>query len=87
MKSFLTFLLFVLLINTSLSQRTCGSQEKLNKYLSENISTKIERDKIENNIINDKSNYSKQSMTIPIVFHIVYNNSTQNISDAQILSQ
>lgn len=87
MNLFLTFLFSVLLINTSLSQRTCGSQKKLNKYLSENISAKIERDKIENNIINDKSTYIKQSMTIPVVFHIVYNNSTQNISDAQILSQ
>ena len=29
----------------------------------------------------------KAIITIPVVFHVVYNNSAQNISDAQIMSQ
>ncbi|MAR40163.1 MAG: hypothetical protein CMD22_05830 [Flavobacteriales bacterium] len=87
MKSFLTFLFSVIIINYSFSQRSCVSQDKLNIYLSKNINTKLERDKIENKIVKDKSNYNKQSMIIPVVFHVVYNNSTQNISDDQILSQ
>ena len=47
MKSFLTFLFSVIITNYSFSQRTCGSQDKLNTYLSENINEKQERDKIE----------------------------------------
>lgn len=35
----------------------------------------------------NESNRSSVVVTIPVVFHIVYSNATQNISDAQILSQ
>jgi len=56
-------------------------------FLNEHPYLKNKRDKIEQKIKSDNLNYNKQSMTVPVVFHVLYNNSVQNISDAQIMSQ
>ena len=77
---------FIVSIN-SFSQRTCGSVEKMNSFLSKNINYKIKRDKLEKKISEEKIPVYKQSMSIPVVFHVLYNTPIQNISDAQILSQ
>ena len=47
----------------------------------------LKREKNEKNIQKESFNLNKQNLTIPVVFHIVYNTSSQNISDQQILSQ
>ena len=36
---------------------------------------------------NKKDNLTKSIITIPVVVHVVYNTSAENISDAQIFSQ
>ena len=56
-------------------------------FLSENPSLKNKRNHIENKILSTNNSYNKQSITIPVVFHVLYNTNSQNISDAQIISQ
>lgn len=74
----------LLILNIGASaQRVCGSDEyaKYNKAFSRremlgNVTNAAARDTIANEVI-----------TIPVVIHILYNSSEQNISDAQIKSQ
>ena len=87
MKLFLTFLFSLTILSTSFSQRSCGSHQKMNDFLLENPNLKNKRDKIEKQILSTHYNHNKQSMTIPVVFHVLYNTNSQNISDSQILSQ
>ena len=59
----------------------------MNSFLSKKINYKIKRDKVEKKISEENISVYKQSMSIPVVFHVLYNTPIQNISDAQILSQ
>lgn len=59
----------------------------MNSFLSKNINYKIKRDKVERKISEQNTSINKKSMSIPVVFHVLYNTPIQNISDAQILSQ
>ena len=59
----------------------------MNSFLSKNINYKIKRDKVEKKISEENISVYKQSMSIPVVFHVLYNTPIQNISDSQILSQ
>lgn len=81
--SFLFYFVFVL---NSYSQR-CGSHilsEKLSKdstfVRNQQRLNKLSAARLSNTA-------SNQIYTIPVVVHVLYNNSNQNISDAQILSQ
>ncbi|HMZ72475.1 MAG TPA: M43 family zinc metalloprotease [Saprospiraceae bacterium] len=72
------------------SQRTCGSMEVLDRQLKEDPDMLGRMNLIEKQTIN----YMKTAhpgpraiVTIPVVVHVVYQTSAQNISDAQILSQ
>lgn len=74
--------LFILISSASHAQR-CETYEYHKKYPVTNYSSsrvtdldKSTRDTLPNEII-----------TIPVVIHVLYNSTTQNISDAQILSQ
>ncbi|MGY8988858.1 MAG: hypothetical protein ACKVJA_01210, partial [Flavobacteriales bacterium] len=80
------FIIFSVSTN-SFSQRTCGSTEKMNSYFNEFPEQKIIRQKLEKKILSTNSEFEKQSVIIPVVFHVVYNTAEQNISDIQILSQ
>jgi len=63
-------------------QRTCGAMEYMEKKLEDSKSTRP--------IAPTRLGQSRSALpiiTIPTVVHIVHNNATQNISDAQILSQ
>ena len=53
----------------------------MNSFLSKNINYKIKRDKVEKNIRRKNISVYKQSMSIPVVFHVLYNTPIQNISD------
>ena len=79
-------ILFSISVN-SFSQRTCGSTEKMNSYFNKFPAQKTIKQKLEKKILSASSDYSKQSVIIPVVFHVVYNTTEQNISDMQILSQ
>jgi len=78
------FILFVFSFTVSFSfgQRNCGSMEYASRngiahlYNNSTVSVQSHRDTVMNEIL-----------TIPVVFHVVYNSNIQNISNAQILSQ
>ena len=93
MKKFftLTFVALILFTNSN-AQRSCGAMEHLDRIILENPSVLQTREQIEeftqsyiNN--NDPENGNRAVITIPVVVHVVYNTSAQNISDAQIQSQ
>ncbi len=91
----LHFLFAILLISFTVAtaQRNCGSMDVLQKQLLENPSMLRNMEEIEkqvNDYIRNHSNGGGRAViTIPTVFHIVYNSSVpaQNISDAQVQSQ
>ncbi|MBL7951859.1 MAG: fibronectin type III domain-containing protein [Flavobacteriales bacterium] len=72
------------------AQRNCGSMH----YLEQQIAADPERagrlemiDAQTNNWIAEHGAEDRAVVTIPVVFHVVYANSTQNISDARINAQ
>ena len=74
-------------------QRTCASHEKFVEMMGlprfNEARTRIEAHarKWAPTIAEERSGSNSTVITIPVVFHIVYNGPTQNISDAQIMSQ
>jgi hypothetical protein len=71
-------------------QRSCGANEVLARQLLENPDMKQIMDDIERHTQDFTKSGGVQDrvqVTIPVVVHVVYFNATQNISDAQILSQ
>jgi Pregnancy-associated plasma protein-A/Secretion system C-terminal sorting domain/Fibronectin type III domain len=71
--------------------RNCGSQEHLKNQLAAHPEMLNVRAQIEQQTAAFAAQSGAQDrtavVTIPVVFHIVYNTSTQNVSDAQIQSQ
>lgn len=84
----LLFLLLLLPPTLLLAQERCGSAEKLQKQLATNPNQQGLHQQIEQKIVKwkEKRN-STNNITIPVVFHVVYKNNTEDISQAQILSQ
>ena len=75
----------------SIAQRNCHTMENLNLLLQEDEHYLERLEKLEqftqHAISSGKVNQNKAVITIPVVVHVVYNTSSQNISDAQIQSQ
>lgn len=74
------------------SQRNCSAMEVLNRQLAQDPSRANALQSIEAQTARFIENQqtarnSSGVITIPVVVHVVYNNSTENISDAQIHSQ
>lgn len=73
--------------------RNCGTMEYLAKQLEENpaLLTQMEENKqrLQSYIAENKEALEQERViyTIPVVVHVVYRNSTENVSDAQIISQ
>jgi hypothetical protein len=70
----------------------CLADENLQQLLETYPEMKMERSRIEDFTSKFVANYDKTAtsrsvITIPVVFHVVYNTTAQNISDAQIMSQ
>ena len=87
-------IIFSLLIMTSLgaySQRTCTTNEKMEQLKANDPSFAAHHqetmDYIRNTTINQANRSPNVVVTIPVVVHVLYKNTTQNISDAQVLSQ
>ncbi|HPI54281.1 MAG TPA: M43 family zinc metalloprotease, partial [Chitinophagaceae bacterium] len=91
MKKFMLSLLGITILGTSLSQaqRICGSADHYQTMLHEDAQFAQNRLLIEKQTEEATKNPTKTRVviTIPVVFHIVYNTATQNVSDAQIASQ
>ena len=72
----------------SQEKKICGTNDRLEIYQRSNTEYANKFELLEKNIqkwidINTKSN----SITIPVVVHVIYKNNSENISDAQIHSQ
>ena len=82
----LFFILIISISNISAQETKCFSQIRLEKFINNNPEYKKEREKLK---IQDKNLLHKKlsNTTIPVVVHVVYNDSSENISDAQIYSQ
>lgn len=73
------------------AQRRCSSNEVLQHQLNSDPTLAAKRRSIEVHTENFVDNYSKQNtesvIRIPVVVHVVYRTSFENISDSQIVSQ
>jgi hypothetical protein len=77
---------------TNKSVRKCHSTEKTDDLLEAHPELKENRNRIEAFTTQFVTNYDKTAstravVTIPVVFHIVYNTAAQNITDQQVMSQ
>lgn len=74
----------------TIAQRACGTMHHHEQLLQQYPNLQNERDAIENftqQAISSGAGHQKMVVNIPVVVHVVYNSTTQNISDAQIQSQ
>lgn len=77
------------------AQRTCATDEKMNELIQADPSFAAHHQEIMDYIRNPANQMNRITetgspsvvVTIPVVFHVLYKNATQNISDAQINSQ
>jgi hypothetical protein len=71
------------------AQRQCGTMEHLEHQINENPALVHQMEAVEEHTrqFEQTNNGERVVINIPVVFHVVYRNSTQNISDAQIASQ
>ena len=86
----LGFALLIIFTNPLLAQRNCGSMDHLNQLIQKDPNVSKRMMEFENriqSIINEGESISRGVITIPVVVHVVYGTSTQNISEAQIQSQ
>lgn len=88
---FIMLLLFNISSVAFTQTRNCGAMEHLQHQLQEDPkrATKIEQiEKHTQRFLKNPQNRAVNGViTIPVVVHVVYNNSTENISDAQIQTQ
>lgn len=92
MRIFLTAII-VLQSITVLAQRTCGSEERHRHVMANDAHAKKAAEEIEEftrKYIADQAYMKKAEnaeIIIPVVFHVVYYNNDQNISDLRLLEQ
>jgi len=88
--SLISFLILAFFATNSFAQRNCGSMEHL-EYQRENdpkLDYNLEKiEKHTEHFVNNPVKAVNGVVTIPVVVHVLYNNSSENISDAQVLSQ
>ena len=90
MKIIFTLVLASISVMASAQER-CGTEAHTKNLMNNNADYTIARDKVnaqtEKWIENHPNHSEKTIITIPVVVHVVWETNTQNISDAQILSQ
>ena len=89
MKKLLLFLSLTLPV-FAFAQRNCGTMEHYERAVQENPSYELNQIEIENftnEFLSHNNGTDRAIVTIPVVVHVVYNTTTENISDAQILTQ
>ena len=72
------------------AQRNCGTMEHYERAVQENPAYELNQLEIENftnEFLSHNNGLDRAIVTIPVVVHVVYNTTTENISDAQILTQ
>lgn len=83
--------LLLLAFGAHAQHRNCAAEEVLSQQLLDNPALQQEIDRIEQHarqFAQDGGGAGNRAViTIPVVIHLVYYNSTQNLTDAQLLSQ
>ena len=91
MKNIIAFLLFTFTCLGLFSQDKCGTvyytSQLLDKYPEYKKARSAVNIQTENWLKQNMDHNPKSVITIPVVVHVVYNTSSENISDAQIFSQ
>ncbi len=86
----LSFTLILAFSTGIMAQRNCGSMEYLEEQLQNDPKREAKMEAIERftrDFIEDSDRVVNGVVTIPVVVHVIYNTSAENISDAQVLSQ
>lgn len=79
----ISFTLFILSIAINTSAQRCATKD----YSERNISSVAQNPSTPVNVASGRDTLNNEVIVVPVVIHVLYNNSTQNISDAQVLSQ
>jgi hypothetical protein len=80
--------IFILLSSYAIAQNRCSTTEALEHLSATNPDAVSNIAAAKKEHLQYQNNKDQQEViTIPVVIHVVYNTSTQNISDAQIMSQ
>lgn len=91
MRNFLLSIFALMLFSGTISaQRNCAAEEVLAQQLLDNPAMRQEVERIRlhtENFVQNPGAQERAVVTIPVVVHVVYFNSAQNISDAEIASQ
>ncbi|MEZ4893804.1 MAG: M43 family zinc metalloprotease [Saprospiraceae bacterium] len=91
MRNFLIFMVALSIFSgKAVAQRSCAAEEVLAQQLLNNPEMRQIRENIQRHteeFMQSGAVHERTVVTIPVVVHVVYYNSAQNISDAQILSQ
>ena len=95
MRNIFIFSAFLLSFVVVHAQRTCATSIKMNELFEKDAQFKQHHQEVMNYIRNPESVnsiFKKRTtaatvLTIPVVFHILYKNDTENVSDEQIMSQ
>ena len=88
----ITLIFFILFIGQlSAQKRICGTMDYLefSKSKDSSLDQRMQHNEniLQQMILNQSENSISNIITIPVVFHVVYNNTNENISDLQIQSQ
>jgi hypothetical protein len=86
----LTFTLILAFSSGIMAQRNCGAMDYLEQQIQEDPKREAKMEAIERftgDYIENSDRAVNGIVTIPVVVHVIYNNSTENISDAQVFSQ
>ncbi len=89
MRTFLTLLISTFCVFSCFAQEKCGANIRWEKLASENQEIHKERQSLEEKIqifISKKSSQTGE-YNIPVVFHVLYKNADEYISESQIASQ
>ena len=90
LKNVLLLLVFLCTVASVNAQRNCGSMDLLAAQIEEDPKRIAKMNAIEKatqKFVNNPQKVVNGTVTIPVVVHVVYNGTTQNISTAQINSQ
>lgn len=87
---FLFLAAFAMFAQLATAQRNCGTMESYERMLQDDPNYALKQEEIEsftNDFIRNGAQNERGIITIPVVFHVVYNTASQNISNALIQAQ
>src|SRR5687767_10894562 len=91
-RQFLFTFCFLMIAVLSQAQRNCGTMEHLHDLQTQDLQLSDRLNEIEQFTqqwiaTHPNGDHSRALYTIPVVVHVIYNTTSENISDAQVQSQ